>query len=184
MSSHLAPLPLRPGEKPPNPALDAAGDDQDEVAHDPYIAPEMAQWSRVFRSGHNLLMPTGLVDTKRVKDDSAWKNALFILDTGSEENLISPAAARAVTKVSRDWESGIQGIQGEVDKVYDAGKFTLQFAGLRLAAPGMTSIDTTRLSHDNGVEISGLIGEPALFQLALHIDYRDNLVWCEYSKPK
>ena len=86
--------------------------------------------------------------------------------------------------MSRDWESGIQGIQGEVDKVYDAGKFTLQFAGLRLAAPGMTSIDTTRLSHDDGVEVSGLIGEPALFELALHIDYRDNLVWCEYSKPK
>ena len=180
----IAPLPLRPGDKPPNPALDAAGDDQDEVAHDPYIAPEMAQWLRVYRSGHDLLMPTGLVDTKRVKDDSAWKDALFLLDTGSVENLISPAAARSVTKVSRDWESGIQGIQGEVDKVYDAGKFTLQFAGLRLTAPGMTSIDTTRLSHDDGVEISGLIGAPALFQMALHIDYRDNLVWCEYSKPK
>lgn len=34
------------------------------------------------------------------------------------------------------------------------------------------------------MEISGLIGAPALFQLVLHIDYRDNLVWCEYTPPK
>jgi hypothetical protein len=34
------------------------------------------------------------------------------------------------------------------------------------------------------VEVSGLIGAPALFQLVLHIDYRDNLVWCEYTPPK
>jgi hypothetical protein len=98
--------------------------------------------------------------------------------------LISPAAAKEVTKVSRDDSVGIRGIQGEVDKVYEAGKFTLSFANLRLDSPSMTSIDTTKLSHDDGVEVSGLIGAPALFQVVMHIDYRDNLVWCEYTPPK
>jgi len=29
----------------------------------------------------------------------------------------------------------------------------------------MTSIDTTKISHDDGVEVSGLIGAQALFQV-------------------
>ena len=48
----------------------------------------------------------------------------------------------------------------------------------------MTAIDMTSISHDAGVEVSGLIGAPALFQVVLHIDYRDNLVWCEYTAKK
>ena len=181
----VAPLPLRPGDTDADRAKrEAAGDDAVFEPHDPYIAPEMAKWLRIYRSGWNLLMPTGIVETKRMKDESAWKDKLFILDTGSETNLISPAAAREVTKVSRDDSVGISGIQGAVDKVYEAGKFTLAFANLRLDSPSMTSIDTTKLSHDDGVEVSGLIGAPALFQVVLHIDYRDNLVWCEYTKAK
>jgi hypothetical protein len=144
----------------------------------------MVKWQRIYRSGHHLLMPTGIVDTKRIKDDSAWKEKLFMLDTGAASNLISPAAAREVTKVSGDSSKEIWGIQGEVNKVYEAGKFTLAFAGLRLDSPIMTSIDTTSFSHDDGVEISGFIGAPALTQLVLHIDYRDNLVWCEYTPKK
>jgi len=181
----IAPLPERPGEKTPaQTASDAATDDEEVEAHDAYVAPEMAKWQRVYRSGHDLLMPTGIVDTKRLKDDSAWKDKLFLLDTGSESNLISPAAAKEVTKVGRDESIGIRGISGEVDKVYEAGKFTLAFAGLRLDSPSMTSIDTTKISHDDGVEVSGLIGAQALFQVVLHIDYRDNLVWCEYTPKK
>jgi hypothetical protein len=144
----------------------------------------MAKWQRIYRSGHDLLMPTGIVETKQIKDDSAWKEKLFMLDTGAASNLISPAAAKEVTKVSRDRDTEIRGISGEVDKVYEAGKFTLAFAGLRLDSPTMTSIDTTKLSHSAGLEISGFIGAPALIQLVLHIDYRDNLVWCEYTPKK
>jgi predicted aspartyl protease len=181
----VAPLPERPGETEADRAkLEAAGDDAVVEPHDPYIAPEMVKWQRIYRSGHHLLMPTGIVDTKRIKDDSAWKEKLFMLDTGAASNLISPAAAREVTKVSGDSSKEIWGIQGEVNKVYEAGKFTLAFAGLRLDSPIMTSIDTTSFSHDDGVEISGFIGAPALTQLVLHIDYRDNLVWCEYTPKK
>jgi predicted aspartyl protease/Flp pilus assembly protein TadD len=172
----VAPLPPRPGDK-----ASVEGSDDVVEAHDPYVAPGMEKWLRVYRSGHDLLMPTGLVDTKKIKDAGAWKTKLFLMDTGSEDNLISPAAARDVTKISRDDSRGIRGIQGEVDKVYEAGKFTLAFAGLRLDSPSMTSIDTTSISRGAGVEVSGIIGAAALFQVVMHIDYRDNLVMCEYT---
>jgi predicted aspartyl protease len=180
----IAPLPARPGEAQPATTLDSAGNDDEESWHDPYIAPEMGKWLRIYRSGHLLLMPTGIVDTKRFKDESAWKDKLFILDSGSEDNLISTAAAKEVTKIGRDDTIGFEGISGEVKKVYDADRFTLSFAGLRLDSPSMTSIDLTKFSHGAGVEVSGFIGQPLLFQLVLHIDYRDNLVWCEYTPPK
>jgi len=181
----LAPLPERPGDKKGDPASsDAAGDDETVEPHDPYVAPGMEKWQGIYRSGHDLLMPTGIVETKRMKDESAWKQKLFLLDTGAESNLISPTAAKEVTKVSRDENMKISGISGAVDKVYQTDYFTLAFAGLRLDSPPMTSIDTTKLSHDDGVEVSGFIGEPALYQVVMHIDYRDNLVWCEYTPPK
>ena len=144
----------------------------------------MAKWERVYRSGHMLLIPTAIVETKQVKDVGAWKEKLFVLDTGAASNLISPAAAREVTKVSRDSSTNIRGIQGAVDKVYEAGKFTLSFANLRLDSPSMTAVDMTRISHEDGVDVSGAIGAPALFQVVMHIDYRDNLVWCEYTPQK
>ncbi len=180
----IAPLPERPGDKKAVAAATVADDDAVVEAHDPYIAPEMAKWERVYRSGHDLLMPTGIVETKRVMDESAWKDKLFLLDTGSESNLISPTAAKEVAKVSRDETVEISGLSGAVDKVYAAGKFTLSFAGLRLDSPSMTSIDTTKTSDGAGVEVSGFIGAPALYQVVLHIDYRDNLVWCEYTPKK
>jgi predicted aspartyl protease len=181
----IAPLPERPGEKKATQTTqDAAGDDEVVEAHDPYIAPEMAKWQRIYRSGHHLLMPTGIVETKRMKDESAWKDKLFLLDTGAETMLISQSAAREVTKVSHDTSMEVRGISGEVDKVYEAGKFTLSFAGLQLDSLNMSSIDTTKFSHDDGVEVSGFIGAPMLYQMVLHIDYRDNLVWCEYTPKK
>lgn len=181
----VAPLPLRPGEKDADRTkLDTAGDDDVWEAHDAYVAPEMAKWKRIYRSGHELLIPAGIVETKRIKDAGAWKEKLFMLDTGAESNLISPAAAREVTKVYSDSSAGIRGISGSVNKVFEAGKFSLAFAGLMLNSPSMTAIDMTSISHNAGVEVSGLIGAPALFQVVMHIDYRDNLVWCEYTAPK
>lgn len=179
----LAPLPAGPNENKADPQK-AVSDDEPVIAHDPYVAPEMAKWLRVYRSGHELLIPTGIVDTKMMRDPTAWKDKLFLLDTGSFDNLISPKAAREVAKISRDYDDDIRGVSGEVKKVYESGKFTLAFAGLRLDAPSMRSIDLTSLSKDSGMEVSGLIGAPALFQLIMHIDYRDNLVMFEYTPPK
>jgi Flp pilus assembly protein TadD len=178
----LASLPERPGDKKPD--AKGGGDDEAVVAHDPYVAPEMSKWLRIYRSGHELLMPTGIVETKQLKDEKAWKDKIFLLDTGAYDNLISPKAAREVAKVSRDYDDDIRGVSGEVKKVFEAGTFTLAFAGLRLDASRMTAIDLTDLSKDSGMEVSGLIGAPALFQLVMHIDYRDNLVMFEYTPQK
>jgi hypothetical protein len=131
-----------------------------------------------------LLMPTAIVETKQMKDEAAWKNELFLLDTGSDSNLISPRAARGVTDLSHNYFGEIAGLSGEVDEVFRAGKFTLSFAGLRMDAPAMTSIDMTKMSHGAGVEVSGIIGAPALFRMVMHIDYRDNLVKFEYDPKK
>jgi len=177
----IAPLPERRGEKKSEPALDVAGDDQEVVLHDPYVAPEMANWTHVYRSGHDLLMPGGLVETKRSKDTTAWKSAIFLMDTGAQRNTISPSAAAQVTKVYEDPTVEFRGISGKVNKVFEAGKFTLAFAGLRLDSPTMTSFDTTSISDGAGVEVAGIIGAEALKQVVMHIDYRDNLVWCEYT---
>jgi predicted aspartyl protease len=118
-------------------------EDQPGEAYDPYVAPGMAKWNSIYRSGHDLLMRTRIVETKRVKDESAWKERLFLLDTGSGANFISPAAAAEVTKVSRDRDLSVSGISGKVNEVYLASKFTLDFAGLRLNLPNMRAIDTT-----------------------------------------
>ena len=181
----VAPLPLRPGETEAERAkLEAAGDDAVFEPHDPYIAPGMEKWQRVYRSRPRPDNAHWARGHQEDKGRQRLEGQALHPGYGSGMNLISPAAAKEVTKVSRDDSMEIRGIQGEVDKVYEAGKFTLAFAGLRLDSPSMTSIDTTKISHDDGVEISGFIGAPALTQLVLHIDYRDNLVWCEYTPKK
>ena len=60
-----------------------------------YIAPEMQSFTRVFRLGHDLSVPTRVGDAP---------SKLFLLGTGALTNAISPAAAREVTKVSGDPE--------------------------------------------------------------------------------
>jgi hypothetical protein len=181
----VAPLPDRLSTNAVQPiTLDAEGNAAAEVARDLYLTPKIAKWNRVFRSGSDLLLQARVVETSQAKDESAWREKLFLLDTGAEKSLISPQAAAEVTKVSRDWGTGVFGISGDVDKVYATGDFLLEFSGLRLNSQKMTAIDLTRISHDDGVEVSGLIGAPALLQVVLHIDYRDNLVWCEYTPKK
>ena len=186
MQLRLDPLPKRPDEAakpaealataPARPEQTAEGAEEDSVEvprHDRYVAPEMKTWTPIYRSGHDLLLPVHLGDTK---------NALFIVDTGAAVMLISPTTAREITKVHGSGE-GIHGISGEVKKVYDTGKFTLSFANLAQHVDHMTAVDTSRFSHEDGVEISGFLGAPILFRLAVHIDYRDNLIKFDYD-PK
>ncbi len=182
----VEPLPKRPEEKikaaetlstenkPREPGVEG-GEDEDEPLHDSYRAPEMKDWSKVYRYGHELLLPMRI-------GESNFK--LFLVDTGADSMLISPAAAREVTKVKTNYDDHIRGISGEVNKVYQTGKFRIEFANLYQKVDSMTSIDTTKLSHDTGVEISGLLGAPILFRLTVHIDYRDNLIKFDYDPNK
>ncbi len=183
LQMRLDKLPPRPDEKPAAGGLETvqtkaagdgveAGDDEETVPHDRYVAPEMKDWTPIYRSGHNLLIPVRI---------GTGIERLFIVDTGAESMLISPDVAREVTKVKRNSDLGIRGISGEVEKVYETGKFTFQFAHLRQTVERMTSIDTTKFSDECGLEVSGFLGDPVLLQLAVHIDYRDNLMKFDYT---
>jgi len=72
-----------PAEKTATPPVKSASSPH-TGPQDHYIASEMKSYSQVYRFGHNLLVPT-FVGATPVK--------LFLLDTGSTSNLISPSAA-------------------------------------------------------------------------------------------
>lgn len=186
----LSELPRRPGEAETRPSLKAEDDSDTEDSestakndggtnnaapttaaansrfHDRYIAPEMQSFTRVFRFGSDVLVPTtiGKVPSK-----------LFLLDTGAGSNSISPAAAREVTKVQNS-DTIVTGISGSVKKVYSANKAVLTFGHIRQENQDMIAFDTTSLSDDEGTEISGFLGFRLLRMLDVKIDYRDALV--------
>lgn len=197
----LSQLPQRPGEVSPTLGLTAEGSDLDDSAapesehdsnaaeaktqpstpstpsflQDRYIAPEMHSYARVFRFGHELLIPTsiGKVPPK-----------LFLIDTGALTNFISPEAAREVTKVRTDSDTIVKGISGNVDKVFSANKAILQFGGLRQENQEIISFDTTSISNSTGTEISGFLGFTTLRLLEIKIDYRDALISFTYDPKK
>jgi predicted aspartyl protease len=139
---------------------------------DRYIAPEMKDYTPVYRVGHNLILPASLNEDK-VK--------LFIMDTGASTTTISPEAAKLVTRVHRDEEMEVHGISGNVDKVYSADNITFRFAHVVQQEQDVVSIDSSNISKSVGMEISGLIGATTLGKLTIHIDYRDGLVKFDYD---
>jgi len=199
----LSQLPRRPGEGESSLALKNESDDSDDTSPSPsptdaqsanrsptgaaasppsssgpqdrYIAPEMRSYTPVLRFGHDLLVPTtiGKVPSK-----------LFLLDTGSLVNFISPAAAREMTKVHGDSDVTVEGISGRVEKVYSANKAVLQFGHLRQENQDITAFDTTPISDDIGTEVSGFLGFVMLRMLEIKIDYRDALVDFQYDAKR
>jgi tetratricopeptide (TPR) repeat protein len=142
---------------------------------DRYIAPEMQSFTRVFRFGHDLLVPTKI-------GDAPYK--LFLLDSGALTNAISPEAAREVTKVRGDSDMIVKGISGSVKKVYSANKAVLEFGHLRQENQDMLSFDTSSISEAAGTEISGFLGFVTLRWLNVKIDYRDGLVDFNYDRER
>ncbi len=166
----LDPLPARPGETADKsaPSLETGVSSNLGTPEDAYRDPSMKSWSGVWRSDHTLIIPV------RLNEKGPWK--LFIIDTGSQLDFISPDAAREVGKVSKGADVDIQGISGKVKKEYTTGPMKLYFGGLVAPDSGLIAFDTSRLGREAGVEISGFIGAPTLHQLTFSIDYRDNLV--------
>jgi tetratricopeptide (TPR) repeat protein len=170
---HLSELPARPNEEPTQTAL---GSGQAAAAtprfYDRYVAPEMKDYTRIFRINHMLLIPTQL-------NNSAGD--LFLIDTGSLTNIVAPAAAREVTKVGTDPNLRVKGVSGEVKNVYSADKLTLRFANMRQENQDVVSVDTKNISDSAGTEISGTLGFTVLRMLDIKIDYRDALVHFDYN---
>ncbi|MFZ1085294.1 MAG: aspartyl protease family protein [Terracidiphilus sp.] len=155
-------------------AKNAAPINKPHGPYDRYIAPEMKDYTKVYRVGHLLILPAGL---------NYEKIRLFVLDTGAFATTISPQAAREVTKVYSNYNLRVQGISGDVKDVFTANEITFRFAQLSQKVNGVVSIDTSKSSKDIGIELSGFLGASTLNHLTIHIDYRDGLVKFDYD-PK
>jgi hypothetical protein len=163
-------------ETPPETgAQEAASTPKASGPQDRYIAPEMQSFTRVFRFAHDLLVPTEVGNVP---------GKLFLLDTGSLTNFISPSAAREVTKVHGDSDMIVKGLSGSVKNVYSANKAVLQFGRLRQENQDMTSFDMTRISESDGTEVSGFLGFTTLRFLDIKRDYRDALVDFSYDAKR
>jgi len=169
------------GEDAHAPAAPAAGTEAPAAPkpagrgpYDRYIAPEMKDYTQVYRVGHDLLIPTQLNGTKL---------KLFILDTGMFATTISPQAAREFTKIDGDSTIDVRGLSGNVRRTYSVSDIVFHFADISQKVSDVVSFDTSKFSKDAGMEISGFLGATALRQLTIHIDYRDGLVKFDYD-PK
>ena len=154
---------LAPSSQPPRP-----------MPRDRYVAPEMVKWTKVFRFGHIMLVPTSVNDSK---------DMLFGIDTGSSSNLLSLRAAKQVGKVSPDFSDPFGGLNGEVNKVFCSDKATLRFGQQHQSNQGIVTLDLSTQSRQTGTEVSGLLGFAMLRKLEVKLDYRDGLVDFMYD-PK
>jgi predicted aspartyl protease len=196
----LGPLPHRPDDAgPATPTLETAesqGDDApapavpvaaasttaDKAAHlppavartlhDRYVTPEMKDWFRVYRVGHDLLVPASLNQTKP---------HLFILDTGAFATSVSAALARTISKVHEDDRMQVRGLSGKIDKVYYADLIDVRFANMEQKVIDAVAFENPAISRSVGVEVSGFLGATTLRQLTITIDYRDGLVHFGYD---
>jgi Tfp pilus assembly protein PilF len=167
----LSPLPPIPDEPTAATSLDTKSVG---VRHfrDRYVPPEMKNYTKIFLFGHDMLIPT------RVNDSDA---KLFLIDTGSFDDTLSPAAAKEVTKLSRDENTQVKGLNGNVKEVYRASDAKLQFSHFYQKRQDLVTFDLTSISNADGTEVSGVLGFAMLFLLDMKIDYRDGLVDFTYG---
>jgi hypothetical protein len=139
----LEPLPPRPQDSAGNkPALETSDSPEKSTGpRDRYIAPEMKDWNRVYRSGHSLILPTTLNDSK----DQTEKK-LFIMDTGAFSTTISPEAAAEVSKFHPANHITIQGLGGKVQQVYSTDPITFNFGNIRQKSNEVYAFDMSNIS--------------------------------------
>ncbi|HXC95338.1 MAG TPA: retropepsin-like aspartic protease [Edaphobacter sp.] len=183
-------LPPRPTDAgPARPTLQTTGDDDEDVAgkgdvstnstkptakgpQDRYVAPEMKDWTPIYRVGHQLMILTML---------NNGPHKLFILDTGAFSTTISPEVAREVTKVHSNDNIKVRGLSGQVSSVYTAESITFRFANVSQNVRDVVAFDSPSISKSTGLEIAGFIGYTALAQMTIGIDYRDGLMKFSYD---
>ena len=166
----LSELPPFPDESPHDPALQSDPSEEAKL-HNRFIPPEFEKYERAYRFGHMLLLSAKINEAP---------SKLFLLDTGAWDNMITPAAAREVTKLySRD-DMTIRGLNGKVEKVYATGMVNLKFSHFQRSQE-LVAFDLSNLSDHVGTEVSGTLGFAMLYQLEIRIDYRDNLIEFQYD---
>ena len=167
----LSPLPPVPDEPTATTSLDTKSVGARHF-RDRYIPPDMKDYTQIFLFGHDMLIPT------RVNDSAA---KLFLIDTGSFDDTLSPAAAKEVTKLNRDENTQVKGLNGNVKEVYRASNAKLQFSHFYQKRQDLITFDLTKISNGAGTEVSGVLGFALLVQLDMKIDYRDGLVDFTYA---
>jgi predicted aspartyl protease len=172
----LDPLPALPTANTSTASVDALGGSTDPrwLWVDRSIAPTMQSWTKIYRNDHELIIPTRLSSAEK-----PGRTRLFLIDTGADSNLIDVATANEITHSQDNDFLSMQGLSGKVNKVFETGKFTADFAGLRLPVNTMDALDMSKMGG-----FTGILGYPTLEQLILHIDYRDNLVSFEAPNGK
>jgi Flp pilus assembly protein TadD/predicted aspartyl protease len=169
----LTQLPPYPDEAPVEATLESRPAPGAHL-HDRFIAPEMKDYTPIFRFNHALLVPT------RVNDSAPM---LFLIDTGAFDNIITPDAAKQTTKITRSDNLTAKGISGKVKDVYVAEKVSLQFARFKDDRQDLVTFSMDHFSNSAGTELSGILGFRMLRLLDIKIDYRDGLVDFIYSPP-
>lgn len=137
------------------------------VLQDRNVPPEMDSYTRTYRFGSYLLVPTRVGNVR---------DKLFVLDTGGSQSQITPQAAREITRLRGVPDTTVTGIDGTVKNVYTAENMSLQFGNLPRQSHSLISFDLTPVSNGVGTEISGILGLDLLQSLDIKIDYRDVLV--------
>jgi tetratricopeptide (TPR) repeat protein len=122
-------------------------------------------FSQAFSIGHFLLLPAEV---------GKKASGLFVIDSGSNANTISPELARSIPEM-RAFNSPMSGASGVVNSAFIADDATLRFAKVN-RNDRISTLDLHSVSKDLGIEVSGQIGFSAMQDMKLTIDYRDGLV--------
>ncbi len=140
--------------------------------YDRTIPPGEAGFTRIFRVGHFLLVPTML---------NGKSHGLFLLDTGSDFSNVDSTFARLSTKVRGNDYMRVKGVSGSVKDVFEADKAEVQFSRYRQSNIGLTSFNLNNSTDHQEVRLSGILGIPVLTMFRLTIDYRNGLVNFDYA---
>jgi predicted aspartyl protease len=122
-------------------------------------------FSQTFTLGHFLLLPTEV---------GKKATGLFVIDSGSNANTISPELARLMPEM-RAFNSPMSGASGVVNSAFIADDAMLRFAKVN-RSDRISTLDLHSVSKDLGIEVSGQIGFSAMENMKLTINYRDGLV--------
>jgi hypothetical protein len=128
-------------------------------------------WTRVFRYGHMLFVPTQL---------NGKSFGLFLIDSGSVLSNIDSTFARLSTKIHTNGVMRVYGLSGNVGEIFQADKAVITFAGYRQKNIGLTSFNLNNATEHRDVRIDGILGFSLLDLFRLTIDYRNGLVKFEY----
>lgn len=128
-------------------------------------AAQTEAFAQTFALGHFLLLPTEV---------GKKATGLFVIDSGSNSNTISPELARLMPEM-RFFNSPMSGASGVVNSAFTTDDTTLRFAKVN-RSDRISTLDLHSVSKSLGIEVSGQIGFSAMEDMKLTIDYRDGLV--------